>query len=80
MPPEDDMRFNLLAAALLATPLVWADPDLDRAVADLLPRPEEVAWLELPWRTNVLQARLDAQRESKPILFWIMDGNVLGCT
>lgn len=36
--------------------------------------------MQIPWRTNVLQARAEAQRAGKPLFLWVMDGNPLGCT
>lgn len=53
---------------------------LHAKVESVLPRAEEERWIHIPWRTNLMQARLDAQRHAKPMLIWIMDGNVLGCT
>ena len=49
-------------------------------VASVLPHPEEERWLQIPWRTDVAQARAESQRTGKPLFFWIMDGNPLGCT
>ncbi len=46
----------------------------------VLPAEEEERWLRIPWRTNLMQARVDSQQQAKPMLIWIMDGNVLGCT
>lgn len=52
-----------------------------RALQELIrPRPEEVAWLLIPWETSLWRARLRAVQEAKPILLWNMDGNPLGCT
>lgn len=53
---------------------------LDERVAAILPKPEEERWLQVPWQTNLMQARVDAQRVGKPIFLWIMVGNPQGCT
>ena len=45
-----------------------------------LERLSEERWREIPWRTNLMQARAEAQRANKPLFLWIMDGNPLGCT
>ena len=37
-------------------------------------------WMEIPWQTNLSDARRKAQEEGKPLLMWIMDGHPLGCT
>ena len=60
-------------------------PTLNRSslaakVDSVLPREEEQRWLRIPWRPNLMQGRIDAQQQRKPMLIWIMDGNVLGCT
>ena len=56
------------------------NPDLDRKVAALLPKEGEDRWMEIGWEPNLVKARAEAQRQGKPLLLWIMDGNVLGCT
>ena len=43
-------------------------------------RPEERAWLRIPWRTNLRTGIEDAAAEQKPLLFWLMNGHPLGCT
>ena len=59
---------------------VQPDPLLDRKVVSVLPSSAEERWLQIPWRTDVMQARLEAEREGKPLFFWVMDGHPLGCT
>jgi hypothetical protein len=54
--------------------------DLDSKIAPILPRPEEEKWLSIPWRTDLNQARADAARDGKPMFFWIMNGDPMGCT
>lgn len=54
--------------------------ELQRKIASVLPKPDEQRWLRIPWQPNLMRARLESQRVGKPMLFWIMDGNVLGCT
>ena len=49
-------------------------------VAAVLPAPQEERWMQIPWRTNVMQARAESQRSGKPLFLWVMDGNPLGCT
>jgi hypothetical protein len=48
-------------------------------IASVLPTPEETRWLEVPWRTDLTQARAEAQRSGKPLFLWIMEGHPLGC-
>jgi hypothetical protein len=45
------------------------------------PRPEELVWKEeIPWRTDLWEARREAAASGKPIFLWEMDGHPLGCT
>jgi hypothetical protein len=67
------MLSAILALALTGT-------DLDRRMAAVLPTPGEEAWLQIPWRLDLNQARADAQRSGKPLFLWIMNGHPMGCT
>lgn len=53
---------------------------LDQKINAVLPRSEEERFLQLPWQTDLLSARLQSERIGKPMFIWIMDGNVLGAT
>lgn len=44
------------------------------------PQAAEEKWLQIPWLTNLHEARQQAAAEGKPILLWEMDGHPLGCT
>lgn len=67
-----------MLAALAA--FAFLAPTLDQRIAEILPTKEDEKWLSIPWRTDLTQARLDAQQESKPIFMWIMNGHPMGCT
>ena len=67
----------LLAFGLLST---LAAQTLEERIQSVLPRPEEEAFLEVPWQPNVMRARGEARRTGRPLAIWILDGNVLGCT
>ena len=57
------------------------DPKLLEAkVRSVLPTREEENWMRIPWQGNLMQARVDSQSRGMPMLIWVMDGNVLGCT
>ena len=47
---------------------------------EVTPRGEGERWAEIPWQTDLTEARQKAAREQKPLLMWIMDGHPLGCT
>jgi hypothetical protein len=42
--------------------------------------PKGERWTEIPWETDLIEARRRAAREGKPLLMWVMDGHPLGCT
>jgi hypothetical protein len=44
------------------------------------PQAQEDAWAQIPWMTNLWEARQKAAAQGKPILLWEMDGHPLGCT
>lgn len=44
------------------------------------PQPQEDRWLQVPWMSNLWEARQKAAATGKPILLWEMDGHPLGCT
>ena len=69
----------LLCAAPLAALFAQSQSALDQKVKSVLPAPEEERWLQIPWRTDLMQARTDAQRSGKPLFMWIMDGHPLAC-
>jgi hypothetical protein len=68
----------LLPIALLVGNLL-SNPSLEQKIASVLPKLEEERWLQIPWRTDVTQARREAQRTGKPLFFWVMQGHPLGC-
>ena len=76
---------SLTGALLLVTAVAAQQPSrpaastLERRVQEILPTADEERWLQIPWRTNLSEARRDAAKEGKPILLWVMNGNPLGC-
>ena len=61
-----------------------ADPvppdQFDKLRAVIKPRPAEQKWEQIPWLSDLWQARQLAAEQGKPILLWEMDGHPLGCT
>ena len=41
---------------------------------------DESSWREIPWRPNLGEAIIEARKENKPILLWIMNGHPCGMT
>ena len=57
------------------------DPDNFEELHQLMqPGAEELKWREIPWHTNVWEARREAALAGKPVYLWEMDGHPLGCT
>lgn len=57
----------------------WSADDR-RTAREIMPTAKESAWLSIPWRTNLWEARKEAAKSGKPIYLWEMDGHPLGCT
>jgi hypothetical protein len=81
---------NTLLTALVFLPSSAPGADLDPRLkptpenfskfqAFLRPRPEEEKWLQIPWMTDLWEARKKAAAEGKPILLWEMDGSPMAC-
>ena len=43
------------------------------------PNQKEAKWAEIPWLTDLWEARTRAAAEGKPILVWSASGEPLGC-
>ena len=80
------VRLSLLLAgvALLAVPDDGGRPippeRFDELFALVKPQPGECKWLEIPWLTDVLEARKKAAKEGKPLMLWAGKGHPLGQT
>ena len=56
-----------------------AAQSLEEKMRAVLPSKDEDRWLEIDWHTNIAEARQEAERQNKPLLLWVMNGNPLGC-
>ncbi|MEQ1823421.1 MAG: hypothetical protein ABL949_13005 [Fimbriimonadaceae bacterium] len=54
--------------------------DLSSSIKAIMPSREEEVWLSVPWRTNLMAARLESQEVKKPMFLWVMNGHPMGCT
>ena len=55
--------------------------DLDRLLEAIKPQKGESPWREIPWLTNVTEARRKASAENKPlVIFTAADGSPLART
>ena len=57
-----------------------AVPSLDKRVAAIMPSKKDDHWKDAGWRTNLMQARAEAQEKGRPVFLWIMVGNPQGAT
>lgn len=46
----------------------------------ILPHPDEQAWTQTPWLSDLWEARKVASERGRPVFLWEMDGHPLGCT
>lgn len=66
-------------------PEIRSDTTIDTETAAAMmrfirPRPDELSWQAIPWRTSIPEALSIAARDRKPVLLWTMNGNPLGLT
>ena len=55
--------------------------DFDRLLTAIKPQPGESPWREIPWLTNVTEARRQARAQDKPlVIFTAADGSPLSRT
>ncbi len=78
------MTVLALAAVLCAAPQSPA-PEIDDAAfaawrEHIVPRPAELRWESIPWRTTFAEGLTAASAQRRPLLFWGMNGHPLGCT
>ena len=77
IPLYNEPMWGLVVIGLLAG---WGGADLDAKVASVLPTAQEDRWLEIPWRTELMSARVEAREQGKPLFVWTMNGHPLGTT
>lgn len=82
------MPMRRFIAALLLTPLLFcaisaedlSEKNYKQIRDSILPKPEEVEWRAIGWRTTLWDGVIDAQKEDKPVLLYAMNGHPFGCT
>ena len=70
----------LVLLAAPPSPAGLSDRTYTRWRDHIRPRPEELAWQTVPWRSTFWDAVVEAQRQDRPILVWAMNGHPLACT
>jgi hypothetical protein len=79
--PKSEERTGASSASLVsheAKPISVADFKKLREM--IKPRPGEANWAEIPWMTNLWEARRKAAAEGKPLFVWSASADALGCT
>ena len=66
-------------AARAAEPAPLDQDQFNKLLSVIKPDPHTEKWQQIPWRSNLWEARQQAARAGKPILLWEMDGHPLGC-
>ena len=70
----------LVLAPALAGEGALTEDTFESLLATLLPRPGELAWRRIAWRTSLWAGAWESQQTGRPLLFWGMNGHPLGCT
>ena len=77
------ITYATLTLALLTGAARGADPirpaHFDKLRGLIKPQATEEKFMQIPWLTDLWDARKVAAREGKPILLWEMDGHPLSC-
>jgi hypothetical protein len=66
----------LLLLAPDAEKLTWKNYETYRGLVN--PKPAELAWQQVDWRTGFWNGLVEAQAKDKPIFYWIYDGDPRG--
>jgi hypothetical protein len=61
-------------------PRAISPEQFEKLQAMIKPHPDEAKWEEIPWMTNLWEARKKAAAEGKPLFVWSAEADVLGCT
>lgn len=82
---SQSVRWAALFLVSCCAPLCAQLPDLDAASCAayqtaIEPSSEEVAFLKVPWESELKRAIRRATREAKPLLIYVMNGHPLACT
>ena len=74
---------SLMLCLLFAHAMSAAEPiatqQFEKLHALIKPQKDEQKWEQIPWLSDLWEARMQAAEEGKPILLWEMDGQPLGC-
>jgi len=63
-----------------ASPAAAAADEFAARLQRIRPAADELAFLAVPWRTELRTALVDGDAQDKPVLLWAMNGHPLGQT
>ncbi len=75
-----DRPADACAVAVERPAFVLNEATFDFWRSEILPTPVEIAWQQIPWRSNLRDGLVEADRTNKPVLLWLMNGHPRGCT
>jgi len=87
--PQFCLAFALLAtgngfavhpAGTVAQEPALTDANFGNWQERLKAKESELVWQNLPWLTSFHEGLMQAAKEDKPLLLWVMNGHPLGCT
>jgi len=73
------MKRSTFLMSWLGAPALAQSSELEQRIRALLPSEAENGFMQVPWRTNIMEAIAEAGRANKPVFLWVMNGNPLGC-
>ena len=75
------IKFATIAAlALAAQAPTPTDANLGQWLAYIRPKAEELVFEQCDWKPTFWEGVVEAQKSSKPILLWAMNGHPMACT
>ncbi len=83
-PPVKEPPPKKVVEAIVPTPPASEPDPRHQTLMDLhamiRPRTGEAIWSEIPWMTDLWEARKKAAAEGKPIFLWTAQADPIGCT
>ena len=70
----------MTAAIMLALTQELTEKTYEKIRDEVLATKQERAFFDLPWQPTLWDGVVEGHRREKPVLFYVMNGNPLGCT
>jgi hypothetical protein len=69
-----------MIALLIALAQDLTDKNYEAVKTQVLPKPAQTKWTNIPWRPTYWEGVVEAQKADRPVLLWAMNGHALACT